>query len=539
MIFFLIKICIMLAITLICRRWMETAGNKQGIPTTTLAAEETQEGKRAANGAAFSRKWGIAIGLSCLAIYVSLACLLSCAWLKGDDYIFLPCSSSSPADRFFFIFGRYINWVSRSGEIVASLIGISENRWQLYLLVPAMVTALPFALHRLVAPAGQSIFSARGFAFIWFCVGLALVSVSGDWRNYWCFAASQNYLLPMTAIFFFLSLYRPDRMAQGRKRSGRLGKAACAGTFLLGLYCGWALECISAFMLPGLLFWYWRRMREGKPFTAPCRAGLLGAAWGAFMLFASPALGRRAEGEALFCAPEISGMDFSQLLDFCMNLTPENLHMLQGRTVRLFLGEIPLPLHVFFLPELMRLYLPCCAYALAACALLGAGMLIGKREGAGRTLLAAGGGILLSFLCACSYLYSCVPGGMSYLPPAFIMLTTACYLFLRCGKPRLMRPLLAAAAAGCALWHIVPAGLEAWAYRPARELRMQELHAQLDRGEKRITLHHHWAKPPVDSLGLISRMDLTGHAKDYPNSIAAGAYGVESIALEPETDHNQ
>lgn len=531
MIFFLIKICIMLAITLICWRWLGTVGNKRGV--------QAGGGIQAAGGgkgAAFSRKWGAAVGASCLAIYVSLACLLSCVWLKGDDYIFLPCSTSAPAERFFFIFGRYINWVSRSGEIVASVIGLSENRWQAYLLIPAMVTALPFALHRLVAPAGQSIFSARGVLFLWFCVGLALVSVSADWRNYWCFAASQNYLLPMTAIFFFLSLYRPDRMAERRKRSGRHGKAACAGMFLLGLYCGWALECISVFMLPGLLFWCWRRKAQGLPVSAPCWAGLLGAAWGAFMLFASPALGRRAEAEAAACTPGASGMGFSQMLDFCLNLTPENLRLLQGRTVNLFLGEIPLPLHVFFLPELMRLYLPCCAYALAACALLGACLAFGRGKGAGRALLAAAGGVLLSFLCACSYLYSCVPRGMSYLPPAFIMLASASFLFLRCGRPRILRPLLAAAAAGYALLHILPAGMEAWEYRPARALRMQELHAQLDRGEKRITLHHHWAQPPVDSLGLISRMDLTAKAEDYPNFIAAKAYGAESIALESEAD---
>ncbi len=450
-----------------------------------------------------NRNWALAIIVSSLFIYVSTSLLLSTAWLKGDDYILLPCSTYSLAERFSFCFARYINWVSRIGEIIASLIGISENRWQQFLITPAFITALPFTLYRLTKKKDGTIWSKQGFFFVWFSVTLALMSVNlSPWRNYWCYFASVTYLWPMTIIPLFLSFYR-DSLWKSYKSS----YTSILAMFLLGLYCAWSLECISLFLLPGLILWHWKHWKRAQYIPARCWAGLVGSFWGAFFLYSSPALSRRAAGE-LATAMDTSSMDFSQMLEFCLHLTPERLQLLSGGTVQLFLGQFPLPLRFLFLPELISSYLPCCSLALAIIAVLSLIMISTKGSHKKRILLITASGILLSTLCACSYLYSCIPTSTAFLPPAFIMVATACYLFQRTPHPHLVCPMLAIATTLYAASILIPAGMESWRYQDARDARMAELHVQLAAGKKGIVLHQHWQAPPQDKLGFITSMDL-------------------------------
>lgn len=226
-------------------------------------------------------------------------------------------------------------------------------------------------------------------------------------------------------------------------------------------------------------------------------------------------------------------MDFSQMLEFCLHLTPERLQLLRGGTVQLFLGQFPLPLRFLFLPELISSYLPCCALALGIIAVLFLIIISTKGSHKKRIILTTASGILLSTLCASSYLYSCIPTSTAFLPPSFIMVATACYLFQRTPQPHLVCPMLAIATTLYAASNLIPAGMESWRYQDARDARMAEFHAQLHAGKKDIVLHQHWQAQPQDKLGIITSMDLENKSEAYPNFIAARAYHVDSIILVP------
>lgn len=517
MILFLIKICLMLMVMLLCGYFVMRYQKKTPIPAPPHTATHS-----------FHLGWGIAITISILVIYAALACLFSSVWLKGDDYIFLPWPVANIKEMMFFVAGRYTDGNSRVGELLGGFVGLSENRWQHWLLTPAIILSIPFAMHRLFGKQGESITNFKGFCFIWFCIGMILMNADlHPWRNFWCYAVIANYLWPIPAIILFLSFYR-----EGRWKSYQSSSLSIIGLFILGLYCGWALECVSIFLVPGLIIYCIWRCRKQKYIPWKCWSGLAGSIWGAFLLYASPAPGRRAARELAESLFDTSNMTFSQLLEFCTNLTPERLDLLQGAHVQYFLGGIPLPLHIFFVPQLISHYLPCCALALGAILFM---MLFFIRKGTKKKdLIITTSGIMLSFLCACSYLYACIPNNVCFQPASFIMIGTACFLFQRTILPIIVRPFMAIAVVIYACYILFPAGAEAWAYRETRSLRMAELHKKLAQGEKNITLHLHWLVPPKDPLGLITCMELGDDPQQYPNFLASRAYGVDSIILMKE-----
>lgn len=477
----------------------------------------------------FPSTWAFIITIECTLFYTLFAYILSTAWLKGDDYIFFECANGSLSDRLLIISGRYTHCNGRLGDIIATLLSISENRWQHILLTPLFIIATPFAAHRLLMPRNESIFSAKGAGFILFCVFLFTINVSlTPWRNFWCFAAAVNYIWPMPVICLFLSFFREDRL------TATAGKMAIPLLFLLGLYSAWSLECVTLFLLPGIIIWALIKVKQKRHIPAQCFSGLLGVIWGAFFLLATPALQRRAANELAQRAFKADQYDWQQMVDFVLNKTPENLALLRGSTVAYLFDGIPLPLHVFYIPELMHAFLPCCATGLVAFGILALGTAMQRSKAWKQLLLKSSIGVIFAMVCACSYLASCIPTNMSFLPPAFIILLSGAYLFLHSsGKGYgILKVVLTAGIIITSCIKIAPSVMEAAEYKKYEKQRLAEIHRQIDAGRKDIVLPPQFEVIPQDKLGLIMSMDIHDKPEQYPNFIAAKCYKVDSITQQ-------
>lgn len=473
--------------------------------------------------------WVLIIGLECSFLYCLSAYCLSTAWLKGDDYIFFEHCDSTLKEKLVFVAARYINWVSRLGDVIASLLAISENRWQHVLLTPLFIIATPFAAHRLLAPRNESIFSAKGAGFILFFIFLFTINVSlTPWRNFWCYAAAVNYIWPMPVICLFLSFFREDRLTSAS------GKISIPLLFLLGLYSAWSLECVTLFLLPGIIIWALLKVKQKKHIPIQCFSGLLGVIWGSFFLLSTPALQRRAAEELAQRAFKADQYDWQQMVDFVLNKTPENLAQLRGSTVAYLFDGIPLPLHAFYIPELMEAFLPCCTAGLVAFGILALGTAMQRSKAWKQLLLKSCMGVIFAMVCACAYLASCIPTNMSFLPPAFIILLSGAYLFLHSsGKGYgILKVVLTAGIIITSCIKIAPSVMEAAEYKKYEKQRLAEIHRQIEAGRKDIALPPQFEVIPQDKLGLIMSMDIHDKPEQYPNFIAAKCYKVDSITQQ-------
>lgn len=474
-------------------------------------------------------RWHFIIAIESITFVTLFACILSTAWLKGDDYIFFECASGSLFDRLLIISGRYTHCNGRLGDIIATLLAIAENRWQHIILTPLFIIATPFAAHRLLAPRNESIFSAKGAGFILFFIFLFTINVSlTPWRNFWCYAAAVNYIWPMPLICLFLSFFREDRL------TSKPGKMAIPLLFLLGLYSAWSLECVTLFLLPGIIIWALCKVKQKKHIPVQCFSGLLGVIWGSFFLLATPALQRRAAEELAQRAFKADQYDWQQMVEFVLNKTPENLAQLRGSTVAYLLDGIPLPLHVFYIPELMEDFLPCCAAGLVAFGILALGTAIQRSKAWKQQLLKSSIGVIFAMVCACAYLASCIPTNMSFLPPAFIILLSGAYLFLHSsGKGYgILKVVLTAGIIITSCIKIAPSVIEAAEFKKYEKQRLAEIHRQINAGRKDIVLPPQFEVIPQDKLGLIMSMDIHDKPEQYPNFIAAKCYKVDSITQQ-------
>ena len=499
---------------------------KKRIPHSTPSLEQNRPFPR-------QRKWMMVVFIECLILYLLFSFTISTAWMKGDDYIFLECANGSLWERLLIIFGRYTNCNGRIGDIIATLLAISENRWQHILLTPLFILALPFTAFRLLSPSHKSIFSAKGSTFILFFIFLLTISVSlTPWRNFWCYAAAVNYIWPLPVICLFLSFFTPERC------NSYASKRVIILVFLLGLYSAWSLECITLFLLPGIILWAAYTIKKTKFLSPQCFSGTLGVIWGSFFLLSTPALQRRALREQAFRAFNPDEYDWNQMVDFVLNKSPENLTLLQGNTVPYLFDGIPLPLHVFFLPELMERFLPCCAAGLIVFGILTIHMVIQHSQQWKKHLLLSSSGIIFSMTCASAYLASCIPNDMSFLPPSFIVMLSCSYLFLQSSenKSNVVKMVITIGIIITACTRIIPSVIEAAQYKKYESLRLAEIHRQIDSGEKHIILPPQFDISPKDKLGLITSMDIHDQPTQYPNIIAARCYKVNSITQQKRSE---
>ncbi len=487
----------------------------------------------------YRNKWAWGIIISAAVAFISLACLLSTAWLKGDDFTFMGMlwKNATMESAWKAATHRYTSWVARFGDFYAVLFPLSENRWQVWLINPALVVSIPFALFRLFRNnTTDTIASPKGVVFFWFCFFLFLLSGEiPHWRNFWCYAASTNYLYPSVGFIWLLSCYNPCNWTERVGHSQRNNEGLCIILFILGFICGWGMECTAVTIVPLLVLWVayhcWRKM----PLPTFCCAGAIGTVWGAFTLFASPSHAKRLEIISNARKLDVYSMSPEQISDFVQNLDWDKVNMLKGAASLISLDGIPLWQHIYFLPYLWEHFWDLSNIAFCVSLLLLISLLFSNRykKECKRILIAAG---LLLFACimACSYLAASIPHGMSFLPCAFMVATAAAFLFFIHSEsstcaPRQMLASLLVSIVG--LMTFLPAGIEAWKLKPQRDEQLEFIHKQRDLGNMDVELPYPLSFPPANSLDLIGILKTDKNA--YPNASAAKAFKIRSIRQLP------
>ena len=477
----------------------------------------------------------VALLVSCLVVYGLFSYMLSLAWFKGDDYLYATHDVFS-LSHIFGAIHTYLNRVSRVGEIVAFFLGIMDTRWQHWVFTPFFLVALPIVLVRLVSVRITWV-SVRNLLVFWFVVFLALQSVytDGYWRSYWCFTASTNYFWSTVVTFAFLPTVFPWKWEQ-TLLSGWRKWLTVAIAFGLGVYSGWGTEAMTVTLLPLLTIWMVYLMLNVKQIPLKCWAGYLGVCLGAFMLFASPALGRRAVSGAASRALDTDSMTSEEISSFVQNLTPEKMRMLVDGCGCINLGGIPLVEHIYFLPKLAEQYWACCQYPSWLLLALGVLTFLMKPEHWRRNLAIAMALYIISWGCACSYLAGAIPGTTSFLPPSFIVVVACVLLFINL-RGRFALPamsIVTSVVVVTGLHLLLPPAIEAHHYKKYEYEKFAEIERQKAAGVKQVVLHRTWPAPPKDALGMVCSMELGPDPEAYPNSCARHFYGVEGISLLPE-----
>lgn len=470
----------------------------------------------------------IAIGGTC---YVSLALLLYCAWFKGDDYVFFH--DGGITERLKIWWQSYISWVSRSGEFVAHLLGISKNRWQVFTLVPLLVVLSPVFFFNLVSNSKQSLCSKEGRYFYVLCISLLLLSTKMDaWRIFYCFAASMNYLFPSIAAVLLLSFYNQKRWSGTGESSSAVATGRNLAIFGLGIYVCWGGESLSLIVLSLLIIWFAYRMIKHQPIPVYCWLGCIGSVIGTTLLFASPALKSRSMIDAKARALDIQGMTAEQIHHFVSNLSWDQVNLLKGSSGVIILNGIPLWQHVHFLPYLLERYIQCSMYILSALLIFTILTLLSHQQSRVNLIVIAGS-LAVSLFGACAYLYSCIPTPMSFAPATISLIGAIAYIYWNSSIAFTKMKLVVIIAFATALYHLIPAGIEGWQYKPYEKNRFKEIVRQKALGKQDIVLPPAYPSLPHDYLGLIKRSDLKFSPDEYPNNLAPYVLQVKSISQLP------
>lgn len=502
------------------------ASSNQYVPNCSAAGE---------TGTApwYKTPYGWAIAGSVLVAYTALALLLSTAWLKGDDYTFMGYLwvNSSPEAKWDAACLRYTTWVARFGDFYASLFPLSENRWQVWLINPVLVVSIPFALFRLFrTDTKDTIASPKGIMFFWFCFFLFLLSAEmPQWRSYWCYAASTNYLYPCVGFIWLISCYNPHNWDVAHRTNI---EGLSIVLFILGFICGWGMECTAVTIVPMLVLWItyncWRKIK----LPVFCWVGMIGAVWGTFVLFASPAHASRLETISKSRKLDVYGMTPEQITDFVQNLDWDKVNMLKGDASLISLDGIPLWQHVYFLPYLWERFWNLSNFAFCFSAVLLISLLCSNRyKQEGKRILVVVGMLLFACVMSCSYLAASIPLGMSYLPCAFMAASACALLYLNQSDNSdwSVRQLIATVVISIiSLWYFVPPGLEAWECKPYRDAQLEYIHNQSEQGFSEIELPYPLPYPPQNQLGLIGLLNKDKNAR-YPNGRAAKIFKVKKI----------
>lgn len=478
-----------------------------------------------------SKKCRTILLLLSLSLYLFLAFVLSLSWLGGDDFFFPHPYNATLKEHLLHVAWKYCNWVSRFGEIIPGLTGISEIRWQHFLITPLFIVALPFALYRLIKRSGESICSPQGIAFYILTLSLLLIQPDGGscWRNFRCYTASTNYLWPILGICYFLSFYRADQVFDPKR-----WRWTVPAMFALGLYAGWSIDCVTCILVPCCVGICVVKFIK-KKCLLPQFAGCLGSICGAFMLFGSPAHSRRALAASESLSINVADMPFGEAFDLACSITSENVHILSAGAIQAYFGDFPVILRALFIPELMAEFLTCCGLALIVCAILAVfSLLTSPRTERKRILLIVASGLTLAFMSASAYIMSGIPGRMSFLPPIFTIIACSGFLVLRLPWKACL-PL--ALSLLIYLLHItIPAAAEAYSYLPARAAHYQRIHQKIQAGERTLELPYPFETTPKDRLNLIKPSLFCDTFKGYPNTMACAYYDVDNIRTLPRSE---
>lgn len=480
-------------------------------------------------------KWCCLLSAVALLLYIALALLLSTAWLKGDDYASSLLAARGIRTQINTAINGYASHVSRNGDILIKLMPLAENRWQVWILNPLVVLLVPYGLLRLTGNGRMRLYSPKGILFfiLFFLLASLSCKITGNWRNYWCYAASANYLWPTVAAIYLISFYRKEFRIDGAISKPSL-LLKCTALFLLGIYTGSGPECLSVILVPLSLAWVIGRLWQRKRIAWGCLAASIGTIWGAFFVYASPALFNRKISDAAFRQLHVNNLSYDQIVNFVQNLTWEKVCLLKDCSSVINFEGIPLWLHIYFLPWLAESYGECCCYTLITFALLFLLLLAKKQPQQKRIISIAAIYLVASSLSALAYLSACIPTAMSFLPAVYILLAGCAFLYQRLPYRWIPQSLITAACLTTALILLLPPGIEAWHYKKYERERAQYIRQQKAEGVDDVVVPPLFPKAPQDGIGLIGGMrgGLNNTGGGYPNSDAARHYGIKSLSQQ-------
>lgn len=486
-------------------------------------------------------RWGIVvIALSAVIFYSSFTFILSLTWLSGDDFGFgpFPGHGYSLIGALKTAAGRYISWVSRPGDVIASVFRISTNRWQEIYITPFFITVLPFFAIRLYRLPLKFAATSQGILFFWFCCFLCL-SAGGmhehTWRIFWCYAASCNYLWPTVTMAFFLSFYTNNNQ---QKQTSTI---AAIFIFLCGIYCGWGLECITPFLIIFLTIWCIYRLTKGLYISQSCRIGYFGSIIGSYLLFCSPALHIRQLRLARSRIFDPLCHTSEETTNFITNITQEQLFFLRGNFGHevVSLSDIPLFMHAHFIPYISKSFWNYSApvwYATVAIILFCIiSRFLSKKTAfpSVKLIIVSIGVYLTAIVCLYLYLLGCIPASYAFWPPTFIVCMMTGYIFLILSKKHFSFSfIITLGVATYALWNIIPAVKEAYAYKEYNQRWISQVSQQKNMGKEDIIIDYLLPNRPNDTLKLFYLdRGLKESADETANQWAKDCFSVKSISV--------
>lgn len=481
------------------------------------------------------RFWVILTCSVILICYLLYGYLVSLAWLRLDELgVYGNVGVLSLSERFRFAWDNYLNFVSRFGQLIRNTVGISQNRWEMWITVVPAVVLTPLAMWAVIRPSrltphqASTIFSLRGVMFYLAIFSLCLI---GSYtKNWFCqseYAAGCNYLTIHVIFLYILSYFRTDQV---NKRNSIW---VCLGAFILGLLAGWSTEAITVVMLP-LLLAYTAFMAWKHRHILPLRtySALAGMVCGAYMLFASPALYLRSDKTSSTVSSFVNSMTPDQLQNWLENLTSTEVLKLRGFAYIISLADIPLLDHIYFIPFASERMWECAQNSMIAFIILALLYAATQRQGILKPLLMALGFVGVGWLCSYSYLASCIPQEISYTPSCYMVIVGCAFLLWRL-KFKVDTVVVAAIITICAFITILPSAIEAQQYKKYEKARFAYIEQQAAAGVQDIVIKNAVPKKPADKMGLLRVNDITGNPKDYRNAGVAKYHHVKSIRQAP------
>lgn len=470
-----------------------------------------------------------------LLCYLLYGYVVSLAWLRLDELpVFCVTSNQGFCEGISYAWQRYLLWVSRVGELFMYSVGLSQNRWEMWITVVPAIALTPLAMWTVIRPSrlsptpGNTIFSLRGIVFYLAVFCLCLIGADSiDWRTQTCYAGGCNYSVFHAIFIYVLSFFRTDQV------NVRNSIWVCLSTFLLGLLAGWSTEAITVIMVPLLLAytafmaWKHRNILPLRTYSA-----LAGMVCGAYMLFAAPALHLRSENTSASVRSFVNSMSPEQLQNWLENLTSTEVLKLRGSAWIISLSDIPLLDHIYFVPFASELMWECCQYGMITFIVLAALYAVTKRQEISKPLMTSLAFVALGWLCSYSYLASCIPTKMSYTPACYMVVMACAFLMWRI-RYTVDAAVVSGAILGLTSVLILPSAVEAYHYKKYRKVRFKLIEQQVAAGAQDIVIKNVVPKKPKDKMNLIRVNDITNNPKDYRNRALKDFYRVKSIRQKP------
>jgi len=468
--------------------------------------------------------------LTVLISYILVSWLLYYSWLNGDDFGWLICGNQPLNEKLHIIGGSHLHWVSRHGDTIATIIGVSLNHWQVWILTSAVIALAPFAFCRLLKKDSTSTLASPYVTLYLFIFAIMLSPSSvGWWQDYTCFVSGTTYIWSSVGTVFFLSYYNKYNWVHSLHDKSSYYKSIWI--FLLGIYSGWGTECLTVVILPLLAIYCLYKHVKKLYIPLSCYIGLLGYILGAIFLFVSPAHSFRAKVAASFRGIIPENLTYDQIWNFCTNLTHTEIEMLGGDKVTL--QGIPYHLHIFFFPRMAELFWEESKIATISLILITIIACFNKKIDKKKIIIIALSSFIFAWLCASSYLAQCIPSASGFVPPVFILIGGCAYIFIELFQKQKIGVLILSFC--YMLWNIIPSAIEAHQYKKYELAWYKEIKTQKNNGIQDIVLTP-LPSEPFNRLYMIKSRHLTKDPQHGANKCMSLYFGVNSIQIHDKNN---